>query len=165
MMVFNALPFSFNIVLLSLVMMLCSCKQKVLNQPKIAPEVTSPVQLKSPPPPPTKNQNQIALEQEVDSLKKNRQSKIGAFTVNLENLCLEESSEAIFFQLRVNPDGKVGSYKFINESSLASERPDAYKCLEAALSDSTIHLGAMKIIPSARAGTGAQDVFYTLSIR
>lgn len=115
---------------------------------------------KAPPPPPL-TEAHIKLSKEIDALQEKRTKNINNLVAKITDTCRITDDDYIIIQLTVNPKGEVINHDAYNYTMETSKK---VSCLQEAL-DKTLNLGVLKVIPSAKNGSKAQNILYTLPIK
>ena len=119
-----------------------------------------------PPPHPPSPPGSLDLKMEVDSLSQNREERIYKLIDRISNSCIQNDSDMIIVQLNVNPQGEIDNF-YIAKSDIfdPNVKEKIFKCVSDALSQESLMLGELKVIPNAINGSHVRSVPYTFSIK
>jgi len=114
------------------------------------------------PPKPEMLESEKLLRIEVGKLQEERQIKLDNFAKQIATNCSTEERDSIILNLTVKPDGKIETFNIAKASKLSKLKVN---CLDKFIGQSNVNLGILKVVPSARTGTNAQKINYTIPIR
>lgn len=114
------------------------------------------------PPKPEMLESEKLLRIEVGKLEKERQLKLDNLVRQIATNCSTELRDSIILNLSVEPDGKIETFNIAKASKLSNIKVD---CLKEFIGQTEMNLGILKVVPSARTGTNARKINYTLPIR
>lgn len=114
------------------------------------------------PPKPEMLESEKLLLNEVDRLREERQIKLENFAKKMAINCSTELRDSIILNLTVKPNGRIENYNVAKASKSGKLKEN---CLDEFLRKTKVNLGKLKVAPSARTGTTAQNIYYTLPIK
>ena len=163
--IMNDLKLVIKIGLLFLVVISNSCdtQEKIGTKKEIEKQ---DVKLKVPPPPTLeKPQFVIDYENELDSLRLNRERRVNNLMLSVCQECLISNKESFVLSFILNPDGTIENPEIILENLDVNNSIDSINnCLESQIEIFKINLGEIKPLKIAR----QKNVFpikYTLPIK